>query len=587
MDVNKILDQAKGLQSKKIRNNFGGKLTIRISLALLLCLSVFSSRITLATSKSDTELTQLDVECVAVDLANVSSLKGLRVSAIHAKPANLFNLDLPDENKFVHKIANTLHITTRESTIIDAMPLKVGDVLEEDSLLIAERVLRSRRYLHSASVIPVKRCGESVEIRVNTIDNWTLTPAISLSSKGGEERFKFELQDLNLLGYGKNLTYRHHKSAEDELVQLVYADANLLGSQHRLSVQLGNTDTGDANEFYVGLPFVSGSTDRSWWFRAGRRSDGFDRSQITSLVQPETETNLTGDEKAIVDVIKADVGIAKRINNSSSDISRIGIGVRFHKQETTDELANSLGDTTDHKELYPYAFFRWANNSWTKRQNFLALGTIEDINSGLGFRGELGLVLSAFGNDSDALRVATTVSKGLWTSDNSLHRFALDNFVYLGRDKIDRYAIGARYHYFRWLTEDNHVELNIVLDQQRGRSANDNMKVGGEYGLKGYRNAYQQGDTRAIGTLEVRHITDWTMFSLVNVGWGVFAEVGGAWNGSINEDREALADVGAGFMFSPTRGTTPELIRLDITFPLVDGEGVDEWLLYAGTQVIF
>jgi len=54
-----------------------------------------------------------------------------------------------------------------------------------------------------------------------------------------------------------------------------------------------------------------------------------------------------------------------------------------------------------------------------------------------------------------------------------------------------------------------------------------------------------------------------------------------------NEQADTLVDVGAGFMFSPSRSTRNEIVRLDITFPLTDGEGVDSFLLYAGTQLKF
>lgn len=562
--------------------------TLRTGIAILWLLSVLASGDILAAQdqhpSSLADKSQLT--CTSIPWTTEDSTAGLQVNGIQINAGDLFNDQRRNESQIFHSAANALHIATRNRTVLQALPFRRGDVLVKDSLEEAERVLRSRRYLRSASVVPVSRCGETVDIEVRTVDNWTLTPSISLSSKGGVERYKIEVQDLNVLGLGKELTFRQEESDGERETRFVYGDDNVLGSQHRLRLTLGATDSGDLYGLSIGRPFVSSQTATSWWIDAAEESKALSTTLTNATSNINDNAELDG-EDSIAQHTQVDVGLAKKLEHSDADVARLGVGFRHERQRTVDLRDIPIGDSSDFSEQYPYVYAQWARSNWTEQRNFLGLGKVEDIDTGLGVRIELGLILDALGNDTDAVRVAGSLSRGFWTSPTSVHRLSLDQTHYFGDGTREKLHLGARYHYFRWLSQRDHLNLQIVADQQRGYSRSDDIELGGEFGLKGYRNGYQTGDTRLLGIAEYRHVTDWTPFALVNLGWGVFAEAGKAWRGVANEQADTLVDVGAGFMFSPSRSTRNEIVRLDITFPLTDGEGVDSFLLYAGTQLKF
>ena len=550
--------------------------------------NLFLLLVALTSSQSAQSAEPAVFACTPVALLPTDSVTGLTVTSIQVRTGDLFDRQLPSENRLVHGAANALHIATRESTVRQALPFRLGAVLESDSLTEAERILRSRRYLRSATVAPLRRCGDGVEIEVRTVDNWTLTPSVSVSSKGGVERYKVEVQDLNVLGLGKELAFKQSESSDEQESSFVYGDDNVFGTHHRFRLELGSSDTGDSYTINTGLPFVFSNTPRAWWIHASESRD----SLSLSLVQQSNDTDGSSEASASegqahVDEARYEIGVAKRLDNSNADIARLGMGFRYQKQKTFDTNNSPLNDITDFKEQYPYFFAQWAKSSWSEQRNFLGLGKIEDIDTGLGVRVEAGFLLDAFGNDNNALRTSTTLSKGFWTSDSSVHRLALNQTQYFGRDGNDRSQIGARYHYFNWITEKNHLDIHLVADQLRGQSAINDIELGGEFGLKGYRNGIQQGDTRVLAIAEFRHVSDWSPFSLVNFGWGVFAEAGRAWDERSPDNTETLVDIGAGFLFSPSRSSRNEIARIDITFPLVDGEGVDQYLLFVGTQLKF
>ena len=187
------------------------------------------------------------VACTPIILSTDANVAGLTLTALHIRTGDLFDRQLPDEGRLVHGAANALHIATRQTTIMQALPFRKGEILKSDSLDEAERVLRSRRYLRAASVVPLKRCGNSVEIEVRTADNWTLTPSVSFSSAGGVERYKLEVQDLNVLGLGKELSLKQSESSGERESSFVYGDDNVFGTHYRFRLALGSYDIGDSD----------------------------------------------------------------------------------------------------------------------------------------------------------------------------------------------------------------------------------------------------------------------------------------------------------------------------------------------------
>jgi len=285
--------------------------TLRTGIATLSLLSVFASSDVLAAQDQQPSslVDKTQQTCTSTPWTTEDSTAGLQVNGIQVNAGDLFNDQRRNESLIIHSAANALHIATRNRTVLQALPFRQGDVLAKDSLEEAERVLRSRRYLRSASVVPISRCGETVDIEVRTVDNWTLTPSISLSSKGGVERYKIEVQDLNVLGLGKEFTFRQEESDGERETRFVYGDDNVLGSQHRLQLTLGATDSGDLYGLSIGRPFVSSQTDTSWWIDAAEESTALS-TKLTSATSNINENAELDSEDSIAQHTEIDVGLA-------------------------------------------------------------------------------------------------------------------------------------------------------------------------------------------------------------------------------------------------------------------------------------
>ncbi len=495
----------------------------------------------------------------------------LIVGRITIRTGDLFNLNDPTQGQFVHSAANSLHLVTREKTIGNALPFRTGDAFSLDLLAEGERALREKRYLRDASIVPHRICGNRVDVDVRTIDNWTLTPSISFGSAGGENRYSVEIQDLNVLGLGKELKLRQSRTGDEQSSTFIYGDDNVWGTRHRLRLELGDTDNGELYSVQGGLPFYTNKAQKSWWVSLNSATNAFDALNDLSIKVPVKSEEIS-------------LQFARALTQSTLPYARLGTGVRFSRQITDlPALDTGIESAYDFEEAYPFITAHWSRSEWSKRQNYESIRNNEDIDLGLGVDLELGLVLGALGNDEDAVRMSIDMSKGWYGGKHSLHTLKYKQTNYFSSSDESKYALSARYQYFRWLGTNDQLDLRLTGETRRGYSPLYDYAVGGDEGLRAYSTDFQTGEQRIVGMAEYRHITSWSPWSLVHTGFTTFVEAGRAWSDGENPD--TLADTGVGLLLSPTRSSRAAINRFDISVPLVNGEDVADYQIFIGTTL--
>ena len=353
----------------------------------------------------------------------------LTIGRISVRPGELFDPARPGEGRWFHGMANALHFATREATVLAALPFTSGDRFSDSRLEEGERALRTRRFLRDATVVPVRRCGDVADVDVHTIDNWTLTPSIAFGSAGGVERYSVEVQDMNVLGLGKELLFRASRSGKEHESRFVYGDDNVLGGPHRLRLEVGDTEDGERYEVSAGLPFRTASSSASWWLSALSETDSFKLAPDA----PQVSTVDTLSAAALVDTERFDLGVAAALSRSTFDVARAGAGFRIERQITRLPVGlDEAAKRTDFEEAYPYLQASWAQRKWTERSNYPGIGRIEDIDTGIGVHIEAGLLLEALGNVRDQLRFSAELAKAWHVGEDALHRLTLGGTRYVG-----------------------------------------------------------------------------------------------------------------------------------------------------------
>ena len=127
---------------------------------------------------------------------------GARIGTVSITNGSIFDLENPDENKALYKLANHLHATTRSGVIEQQLLFAQGEPFSAQSLAESERILRANRYLQEVSVVPVRQENGVVDIEVTTSDVWTLMPKFKLSRSGGANKAALGAKEMNLFGTG-------------------------------------------------------------------------------------------------------------------------------------------------------------------------------------------------------------------------------------------------------------------------------------------------------------------------------------------------------------------------------------------------
>lgn len=114
----------------------------------------------------------------------------------------------------LERIANKIHVLTRERIIRRDLIFKEGDKVDPDELVYNLQLLKGRSYISDAKILvrPVEGEPSAVDIEVITRDSWTITMDAYLKS-GGETMIG--LSDDNILGCGDRFAIKTHFSRSD------------------------------------------------------------------------------------------------------------------------------------------------------------------------------------------------------------------------------------------------------------------------------------------------------------------------------------------------------------------------------------
>ena len=187
---------------------------------------------------------------------------GAVVGEVFVYNENIFDLEDPQENKQLYRLANKLHIRTQPQVIRQQLLFKSGDPYSQRLIDESARILRSARYLYDASIRPVAFKDGRVDIAVTTRDVWTLNPGLSFSRKGGENTAGVELEELNLLGTGTDLSVARISGVDRDSTLIEYKDRHVFDTWVRVRAAYADNSDGSFKALEVERPFYS--LDSRW-----------------------------------------------------------------------------------------------------------------------------------------------------------------------------------------------------------------------------------------------------------------------------------------------------------------------------------
>jgi hemolysin activation/secretion protein len=469
--------------------------------------------------------------------------QGYRIGSIRIRNLPIFEPGADGELSAPFRFANDLHIDTRDSVIESQLLFRKGDPVSQRLFEETERNLRDRRYLREPSVRAV-HCHDGVaDVEVTVREVWTTNPGISFERTGGANAGGITLQELHLLGLGKELSFELSKDVARSFYTLHWRDPNVRNSRWIMDLALRESDDGQGWSAMAERPFYA--LDSRWStglalqqdetvdpvYRLGERVAGYRRQAEFAELRYGRSHGLQGDWTR-----------------------RMSFGFRREHSEfdvAPDEAMPAVMPS-DRRLDYPFIRFEGMQDDFETTQNRDQIARTEDQRFGTHYALEAGWSSPALGADRDALLLHAEASHGwrLGTEDTMFADAALTT----------------------------RIEGGSALDSLLSGSLRYDRPTGGGAGLRGYPLRYQAGSTTALMTLEQRFFTKYSLWKLADVGAAVFFDAGRAWGEpglGPAENLGLLKDVGFGLRLGTSRSALGNVIHVDVAFPLDGGRSID------------
>lgn len=506
---------------------------------------------------------------------------GYRIGSIDVHVLPIFDDDPKGKHQTLYRLADQLHIDTRDPVIESQLLFKPGDPVSQRLIEETERNLRDRRYIREPAIRAVSCLDGTVNLEVAVRDVWTTNPGISFGRSGGANSGGIKLEELNLLGLGKQLSFGYSKDPDRSSSTLHWRDPNVGGSRWVNDIAYRDSSDGQGWSFMLQRPFYQ--LDSRW-------STGLTLQQDES-VEPVYRLG----EQVAGYGRKADFGEFSfgRSSGLRDDWSRRFIfGFRREHSEfdiAPDETAPTVLPE-DRLLDYPFVRIEGVQDDFETTQNRDQIARTEDLHFGIQYALELGYSTPALGADRSAALVHAEASRGWRLGENNsmFAQAALTGRVESGAATDTLLSTGLRYYHSTGPNSLFFAGLAAAAGQDL--DADHELTLGGDNGLRGYPLRFQTGSSLALLTIEERYYTKYSLWKLADVGGAVFFDMGRTWGDSAfgpTENLGLLKDVGFGLRLGSTRSALGNVLHIDIAFPLDGPSSLDRVQLLIRTKSSF
>jgi hypothetical protein len=508
--------------------------------------------------------------------------RGARIEEVRVEVREVFDRSDPREDTWVGRLANRVHIETRERVIRQALLFKPGEPVSARHVRETERRLRSMIFLKEAEITPELLEDGRVRAHVRVRDAWTLKFTIHYQLLGGQSTSGFALQEQNLLGTGKTLVFNWLKDPERTTETLAYRDSQLLGSDWTLAAGYSRLSDGSARTATLQRPFLSLDTPWSATFQASNQ-------ELTYSLSDRGDARYSARSRLDKGLARAAVGLPCR----GDTVWRPGL-VFLDQQARYGDLSvpanpGALPAPNLSRRVLrgPGLSLNFLVDRYGTWRDLFAMDATEDYNLGWSWGADLGRLLPAWGASEPATWFQASMGKGWSSSPDDLLLLrgtasgrrgprgwedALAGLVLTGYWKQTPHWVTAA-----WLD----------LDRACRPDPEDVLYLGAIEGLRGYRNFLHPGDTRWLFSLEQRLLTDYRWLGIFRLGFVAFADVGAIHRLDGRGWTSPYPDLGGGLRLGDLKSSLGQVVLITASHPLTRTDGQGGWQLAIGNIVQF
>lgn len=536
----------------------------------ILCIVISLCLFTANTAQADEASTEAPANAMLGQLvaSNLSAAlldaSGSRIGEISVINGNVFDPDVPGEDRSLYRVANAVHRRTSPAVIRQQLLFKSGEVYSSRLIEESERILRTDPYLQEAWITPIRHENGRVDVQVTTKDAWTLRPYVAFGRSGGQNSGGIGFDEINLFGTGIRVGTRYRSNVDRDSLSFQFLDSNLGDSWTQLQASYASNSDGFEQALRIEQPFYALDTRSAAGFslRQDDRVDSFyDRGEKQSQYRGQSQE------------FEAYKGWSRGMSEGWT--RRLSIGAAYENHNFSALPGEPFAPLPEDRRLaYPFIGIEFIQEDFEKTQNLEQINRVEDRNLGLAFSTRLGYASNGLGADRNALLLQSAVSRGFGSAaDHSLMLEAGMHARWEDRG-VRNLGVELSAKYFHRQSEKSLFVASLSGSYGHALDLDELVALGGDSGLRGYPLRYQMGESRALLTIEQRYFTDWYPFRLFHVGAAVFADIGQSFgNNPVSTINPGLLrDVGFGLRLGNTRSALGRVVHIDVAYPL-DGDG--------------
>lgn len=485
---------------------------------------------------------------------------GAVIGDIFINNENIFNLKDPKDDVAIFRLANRLHPRTRASVIRHQLLFKSGERYSRRVIDETERILRAENYFYDAWIHEVAYHDGKVDLEVTTRDVWTLNPGFNYSRSGGTNTTGVQLEDLNAAGTGTDVRVLHEVNVDRTATIFQASNNHVFGGWTSFALNYGDLSDGRIREITVNRPFYALDTHEAYGVSA------VDDSQTDKLYDRGNIIDEFHDQHSFVQLYR---GWSRGLVNGWVQRWNGGVTYDEHRFGVLGTYTGTTVLPEDRRYMYPWIEYDLVEDDYQKLWNHDQIHRTEDFYLGTQATMRVGFADSSWGSSRSAVLFQGTAGKGFQDGGKSTLLLASD---FSGRIEHGVLTNGLFDGSVRYYAEQSrHWLFFTALSGAKGwRLDLDNqVLLGGDNGLRGYPLRYQDGNARALFTIEQRYFTDWFPFRLFRVGGAVFFDMGRTWGSAplAAPSLGLLKDAGFGLRFGNARSGLGNVIHVDVAFP--------------------
>ncbi len=519
-----------------------------------------------------------------------------RISYIFVDNWSIFDISQmePDARfRWAYRLANGLHVRTREEFIRSELLFRAGDCLDPLLLEETERLLRSYRFIARSDVYAVPQPDSSQHVIVDTQDEWTTKVDLGVRFDDGLRFQGFEITEENVLGRGMLARVFYHEEREQRDLGVELHTPRVGDTRWDARLSFGNTRNGQFLEETLAYPFLGEIG------RLGARQSFVRRETLFSYSLPPNPDHT----HLLVPFLdeRWDLAWGGRLGRPGN-LTVFGLGVskesiRFRSFPSDvgfvvgGDFANTAPpDPASLEEVRPQArtrsanrinlFFGQRNLRFVRRRGLDAMRGTQDVEVGTEIFIGLGRAVEALQEEGtaslDDLHAQVTLKAGAawdgWTLNTRLYSEGRQIYPSGGSERKweDIFGEADAYLYWRPRPEGAHTLL-LRASATGGWSVRTpyQLTLGGQYGTRGYREDDFPGGRRLLVTVEDRLYLPWPAPELFDFGLSTFLDLGLMKGGDVpfGFDSGWRASLGGGIRFGLPPGTA-NIARIDLALPL-------------------